>query len=325
MNILARARPVATVGFNLKPIRGPYGGGNQWAGQLSRHLEHEGWATRFDLRKKVDAVLLTHAGTSAKMRFDLDALREVKSRHPSLPVIQRINDNDRRKGTSEMNAILAETNALATHTVFVSAWLRDHHAGLWFDPARPHSVMTNGADPAAFHPIGSRPLAPGEPLRLVTHHWSDNWIKGFALYREIDRLIATGALPGVELWVIGRWPAEIEWQAARTFPPTSGRPLGDLLRQCHACVTASLWEPGAMHPVEALACGLPLLYHEDTGGTVELGREFGIAFRNDIASAIGEIRTRLADLRARVLADAPSGDLMCLQYRRLLQRLIAER
>ena len=34
-------------------------------------------------------------------------------------------------------------------------------------------------------------------------------------------------------------------------------------------------EPGAMHPVEGLQCGLPLLYDRETGGTVELGRRLG--------------------------------------------------
>ena len=100
--------------------------------------------------------------------------------------------------------------------------------------------------------------------------------------------------------------------------------LARLLRECHLYVTASLHEPGAMHPVEGLQCGLPLLYHEETGGTVELGREFGLPFRDDIGPALREAMARYPELRARALAAPPSGDLMCLAYRRLVQSLIAE-
>src|SRR5262249_13154362 len=134
--------------------------------------------------------------------------------------------------------------------------------------------------------------------------------------------IAAGKLPNTELWVIGRWPSGLDWSAARTWPPTSGRELGDLLRQAHVYVTGALHEPGGMHFIEGAQCGLPLLYHEDGGGIVELGERFGIGYRDDVASAVREMRERYPELRQAVLANAPSGDLMCAAYRQLIQRLI---
>lgn len=323
MRLFTRTPPVATVAFNTKPLAGPYGGGNQWVTQLSTYLRRCGYAVRFDLRGPVDCLMLTHAGLSGKLRFGVEEIRALREREPRVRCIQRINDNDQRKGTQDMNRRLAETNAVADHTVFVSEWLRDHHAERWFDRTRPHSAILNGADPAAFHPIGGSVWDGRAPLRIVTHHWSDNWAKGFHAYRALDALIADGRLPGVELCVIGRWPAEIEWRAARTFPPCSGAELGARLREHHVYLTASLWEPGAMHPVEGLQCGLPLLYHEDTGGTVEIGRRFGIPFRDDLPAAITSMRERYTELRRSVIAAPPSGDLMCLEYRRLIQRVLA--
>ena len=307
----------------MKPIAGPYGGGNQWVTQLSRYLTNCGYAVRYDLRKPADCLMLTHAGLSGGLEFGVDEIRDYKLRFPKARVIQRINDNDRRKGTTEMNRVLAEKNAVADQTVFVSEWLRDHHADLWFERAKPHSVILNGADPAAFHPIGNHAFEGSGPLRVVTHHWSDNWVKGFAIYREVDEMIADGRLPDTELWVIGRWPKEIQWKTAKMHPACSGATLGGLLRKCHVYLTASLWEPGAMHPVEGLQCGLPLIYHEDSGGTVELGRQYGIGFREDVLSAIQAMRSRYAEFRRAVLSTPPSGDWMCIQYRRLIQRCIA--
>ena len=324
MKLFSRAEPVATVAFNTRPMDGPYGGANQWVSQLTDYLARCGYDVRYDLRKPVACLMLTHQGTSGRLLFGVEEIRDYRRRHPRVRVIQRINDNDRRKGTDEMDRILAETNAVADHTVFVSEWLREHHAASWFDRARPNSAILNGADPAAFHPIGGRVFDGRGPLRLVTHHWSDNWNKGFKVYQQIDSMIADGQLPDTALRVIGRWPAEIRWRAAETVGPHSGAPLARLLRECHAVVSASLWEPGAMHPVEGIQCGLPLLYHEDSGGTVELGRRFGIAFRDDIGGAIGEMRRRYAELRERALSEPPSGDLMCLQYRRLIQCCIAQ-
>jgi glycosyltransferase involved in cell wall biosynthesis len=325
MSLFSRTKPVATVAFNMKPIAGPYGGGNQWVTQLSEFLRRSGYAVRFDLRQPVDCLLLTHAGLSGKLRFNVEEVAAYRKAHPRVGCIQRINDNDRRKGTQEMNAVLARTHAQADHTVFVSEWLRDHHAELWFDRSRPHSAILNGADPAAFHPIGGASFDGRQPFRIVTHHWSDNWAKGFAVYQQIDALIADGQLPNTELVIVGRWPSEIRWRSAKTVPPCSGAALGRILRSCHLYVSASLWEPGAMHPVEGLQCGLPLIYHEDSGGTVELGRRFGIGFRDNVGEVIEEARQRYDELRRVVLEEPPSGDWMCLQYRRLIQQLIAQR
>ena len=103
----------------------------------------------------------------------------------------------------------------------------------------------------------------------------------------------------------------------------NGNALANLLRQCHAYVSASRHEPGAMHPVEGVQCGLPLLYHSDSGGTVGLGERYGLCLSEDAAESMKQMRESYAASRKDVLESPPSGDLMCLEYRRLIQREIA--
>jgi hypothetical protein len=81
--------------------------------------------------------------------------------------------------------------------------------------------------------------------------------------------------------------------------------------------------PGPDASDRRCASELPIVYHEEGGGAVELGRRYGIPFRDDVRSAILEARARYVELRARVLDDPPSGDRMCVEYGRLLQRLCA--
>jgi len=312
--------PTATVAFNMRWRRGPYGGGNQWLGQVGPYLERCGFRTLTKLEGGVDCVLGTHAGLGGGLVFSYDDVLRAKEKNPLLKCIQRINDNDVRKGTDKMDAHLAACNRAADHTVFVSSWLRDYHAARWFDASRPHSVIHNGADPAVFHPFGARVWKPGEPLRIVTHHWSDNPAKGFPVYEAMDAAIAEGKLRGVELRIVGRWPENIRWRAARTFAACSGHRLATVLRECHVAVTASRYEPGAMHPVESMQCGLPLLYTSDTGGTVELGERFGVLLGEDFQSAVDEMSARYTGLRNHILQEAPSGDSMCAAYRRIIQQ-----
>jgi glycosyltransferase involved in cell wall biosynthesis len=317
----ARAVPtVARVAVNLAPRSSPYGGGNQFVDLLARQLRFQGYDVRFGLREDVDAVLVID-GRRELTTFGIEEIAALKRRRPSVVCIHRVNECDQRKASDFMDSLLARTNTVADHTVFISEWLRDYHAERWFDATRPHSVIVNGADPRVFHPLGAP--RPRSPFRLATHHWSDHPMKGFDVYEAIDAGIAEGRLPDTELWVIGRWPAGLRWRAARLFPPCRGAALADRLRQCHAYVTASRWEPGGMHYIEGAQCGLPVAYHEDGGGIVEVARRFGVGYRDSAVEAVQDLRTRWPALRLQVLQHAPSGERMAVEYRTLLERLIA--
>lgn len=124
--------------------------------------------------------------------------------------------------------------------------------------------------------------------------------------------------------MIGRWPKELVWKSARTFPAAHGAKLAGLLRQCDGYITASLHEPGGMHFIEGLQCGLPLLFHLDGGGIVELGSRFGIGLRDDLVSGLRGLQARYHELRDKVLDAPPSGDRMCIAYREIVQRVLAE-
>ena len=125
--------------------------------------------------------------------------------------------------------------------------------------------------------------------------------------------------------LIGRWPADIKWRATNALPPAADGALGDLLRQCHLYLTASLWEPCGAHHVEGVQCGLPLIYHEDGGGIVEAGQKYGLGFRDNLAAVLGQARAQYGELRERVIGQMPNGDEMCLQFARVITKLIVER
>jgi glycosyltransferase involved in cell wall biosynthesis len=320
------APPVATLAINMRSTSGPWGGSSTFVAQFHAFLRSRGWRVTYRLGPEVDAILIIDPRDDLQLKaFGMPEIIAHRKKYPHVRVIHRVNECDQRKGTSFMDPLLAEASAHVDYTIFIAEWLRDYHAARWFDVKRPHAVIYNGADASVFHPIGQSRWKPGEPLRIVTHHWSDNPLKGFDVYEEVDRLMTAGKLPGFEFWVIGRWPKTIQWKSARTFPPSAGRALAAQLRECHLYLTATRWEPCGMHHVEGGQCGLPLLYHEDGGGVVEAGLRYGLGFRDDVGAALIKARDSYAELHAQVLARIPSGDRMVLSYAEILQRLLAER
>lgn len=328
--LFSRLRPfkqtaLATIAINMYPAFGSWGGSSVFIRQFVSSLRRCGFRAVFDLKKPVDLIFLIDPRHELRLKaFDIDEIKAYKEIHPDVKMIHRINECDMRKNTASMDELLYHANTIADETIFISEWLREYFTDRWFEPNRSHRVIYNGADPAVFHPIGGNVFQKNDVMRLVTHHWSDNPMKGFPVYKMMDDMIADGLIKETELWIIGRWPKGINWRAARTFPPTSGHKLAALLRQCHVYLTASLWEPCGMHHVEGAQCGLPLLYHENGGGIVEAGRKYGIGFREDrLIDAIHEMRFRYPEMRQKVLNAMPDGNRMASDYVRIVQRLLA--
>ena len=315
-------KPIVAV--SMAPTRSPWGGASPFVLQFEAIMQRRGWRVQYALQPTPDVVLVIDPRMDhPKKKFGLEELRVFRKAHPKVPILHRINECDQRKGTDDIDELLRQTSELTDHTVFIAEWLRDYFVAKWFDTSRPHSCIYNGADPAVYHPFGTILPKQGEPLRIVTHHWSDNPLKGFDIYQSVDRMIAEGRLPGFVLRVIGRWPKSIRWKSAELFGPMTGRRLADHLRECHIYLTASRWEPCGMHHVEGAQCGLPLVYHEDGGGIVEAGKKYGVGYRDDPSVALREVAEIWPEFRKRVFQQMPSGDRMVMEYSDICRGLLA--
>ncbi len=307
------------IAFNMKPKSSPWGGGNQFVDQLVKHLKSRGYEITYNLDCNITHIFVLDPRPLETVSFGIDEITQFKKRHPRVKCIHRINECDKRKNTKFMDNLLKQANEVADITVFISDWLKNYFCESWFSIQKPHTVIPNGADPAFFYPSKENIYSANHPFKIVTHHWSDNWMKGFKVYHEIDRAIASGELDGFELTIIGRWPKELEWMTAVTHPPKRGKELADLLRKNHIYITASLWEPCGMHHIEGAQCGLPLIYHEDGGGIVEYGKKYGLGFSNDFITILKEARKNYSKLRQKVLNFAPSGHIMCNAYEEVIR------
>jgi glycosyltransferase involved in cell wall biosynthesis len=326
--ILSRAIPtgrsMGTVAINMFPANGPWGGSSVFVRQFARMMRNHGYRVVYDLKRHVDVVVLIDPREDLQNKaFSIANILAYRKSHPEVRVLHRINECDKRKNTAFIDDLLCEGNRIADYTVFISEWLCDYFAQKWFDTNKPHSIIYNGADPSIFNPVGNEIYSGSGTMRIVTHHWSSNPMKGFPIYKLLDDHIADGRINNVEFRVIGQWPEEIKWLCAKTFSPTVGHKLAELLRECHVYLTASKWEPCGMHHIEGAQCGLPLLYHEDGGGIVEAGRKYGIGFRKQtLEAAVEKMRSSYSDMRKRVYANMPSGDRMTSDYMNVVRQLM---
>jgi hypothetical protein len=312
------------IGYRLQS--GPWGGGNQFAHSLTTYLESCGHTVRFDLRDNdLDLILLTDPRWRApNVSFGAGAiLWYLMTRNPSTLVVHRINECDERKGTHNMNRLLRWANYCADHTVFIASWLE--HLNIWGRNS-PHSTILNGADHKLFRGNVDATWSGDEPLKLVTHHWGGNHMKGFDVYKKIDQMLSDPAWKGkIEFTYIGNLPKGYQFKNAFYLPPLQGGKLSAELARHHVYVTASINEPAGMHHIEGALCGLPIIYRR-SGALPEYCQDFGIGF--DKQDFIPALKTMLEDymLFKRLMPSYPhTSERMCAAYITLFERMLLER
>lgn len=312
------------IGYHLQS--GPWGGGNQFARSLTRALEARGDSVRYDLNDSdLDVILLTDPRwRSPSVSFGAGAiLRYLAWTNPNALVVHRINECDERKGTYNMNRMLRWANYACDHTVFIASWLQG--LDVW-QRRSPCSTILNGADATIFRQSLNVPWDGRQKLKLVTHHWGGNHLKGFDVYARLDQLLSESDWQDrIEFTYIGNLPSNYCFQHAKYLRPLNGQQLARELATHHVYITASVNEPAGMHHIEGALSGLPLLYRQ-SGALPQYCRGFGIEFSGEnFVPAIHEMFTRYSDLKQAMPAYPYTAARMCSGYLALFDSMLADR
>lgn len=316
------------VAVNFRIQDGPWGGGNRFVKSLVDTLTSRGSMVVHSLRDRdIDIILLMDPRwRHPSVTFTPgDILRYLLLRNPRALVVHRINECDERKNTHHMNSLLRRANYCADHTVFVGGWMKN--LPLWQDGAEARSsVIINGADTRIFNPHGWQPWRGGGALKLVTHHWGGNWMKGFDIYSRLDKMLNEPNWKGrVEFTYIGNLPPGFVFKHARHVAPLDGMALANELRSHHAYITASINEPGGNHQNEGALCGLPLLYRR-SGCLPEYCEGFGVAFdETDFEDRLQQLIDQYEEWAAVMPAYPHTADRTCANYLALFDELIKSR
>ena len=315
-----------SIGTNIKD--GPWGGGNLFAINLKKFLEKEGHTVCTDLKDDdIDIILITEPRlTSESSAFtDTEVLKYLKYKNNQSIVVHRINECDERKNTEYVNKALIKANKVADYTVFVSNWLKELFLsqGIENDCIK---VILGGADKKIFNSADKSQFKNGDKFKIVTHHWGNNWNKGFDIYSKLDQMLGLKEWSSrYEFTYIGNLPEDFNFKNTKYINPISGLKLASELKKNHIYLTASLNEPSGNHHIEAAQCGLPVLYI-DSGGIPEYCNKFGVVFNNmNFEQKLKEI-TNQYSVYSETINNYPfNSDKMCAEYLELFEKLVKDK
>lgn len=254
--------------INRSPIRGPWGGGAKFINAFHAIVPQMGHeiVSPSDYTAQPDVILcvgLTNDGQC----IGVEQAIMYKMINPAVKIVLRVNENDARKGTSNIDKKLIKISDHLDATVFVSQYMADYFVGERSWGCKETTEILNGCDLEIFKP--NKKLNNGK-LNIVAHHWSDNALKGADVYEAVDEFV--GKNPDKFTFTyIGR--TQSQFKNTKVIRPLHGKKLGEELGRYDVYISGSRHDPGPNHITEALACGLPTLVHKDGGGCVEFAGE----------------------------------------------------
>ncbi len=299
--------------FDYPLIKKPWGGGAHFLVFFSEFLKENGHKIIFKLKGDIDLIFLSNNTQELAKK-----IIHYKKRHPNTKILHRINECDKRKNTNHVNNLVFYKNSFADYTVFISKWLSEYYINLGFN--KEYQIVYNACNQDHFFPEKNKEL--GDSINLVTHHWSNHWMKGFDIYTELDNILEANT--DLTFTYIGRYYNGYHPKNTKIISPLYGKELGAILRNFDIYLTASRWEPCGMHHIEGASCGLPVLFHRDGGGINESCRDYGVAY-NDITSlleGINKIKNDYKEYRNKIRYDFLDSKRACQDYYNIINNIL---
>lgn len=263
--------------LNRKPVSGPWGGGNKTLSKLCDELVSRGHDLVFNLQEGID-LIFCYDPRPDNTGVWYQHFINYKNSYPGTRLIQRVGDVGTHS-KPELTQLLTQIVDIGYTDFFIfpSEWARQKigHKSENFKiiQNRPLDVFYNNRSQKQI----------GDTVKIVTHHWSTNEKKGFAFYEQLSNYMKSNKVleKQFELTYIGRYNNQYKHDGWRLIEPVDKVSLSQMLPSHDVYLTASVEEAGANHVLEAMAAGLPVIYHNDGGSICEYCSNIGIGFSSN--------------------------------------------
>ncbi len=291
--------------LNRSPKKGPWGGGIKTVNKLAESLIASGYDLTYKLEEGIDVIFCIDPRPNERGEWYQHFIN-YRNTFPKTKIIQRVGDLGTHS-KPELTELVRQTLNISDFFIFPSDWARDRIGFV----GENYEIVYN-RPMKEFHNYKNTKTELGEKVKLVTHHWSMNPKKGFHIYQQLEDYIQkTGAF---EFTYIGRKPDDVTIQ--NYIAPIGALELSKELSNHDIYITASIEEAGANHVLEALAAGLPIVYHKEGGSIVDYCKEYGTGFESfkGLIGAINKAVDNYKKLKQMVLSYEEDNAIVIQQY-----------
>jgi len=293
--------------INFKPdSTKAYGGGNITTYYIQKYFQNKynNFKITYELKNPINLYLIIDPFKDNKFKkYSLEEViihRNTYNKHGK--IIIRVNDCDITRPNltherSREKAIIKNNNEI-NYYIFNSQFIKNYYSKLI--NVNNSAVIYNGCDTTIFYP---KLFLKSKKYRIVTHHWSNNMNKGYQMYYDLWKYL--NKTENYEFVFIGKNVPEMFKEVPITGPYV-GLELSNSIRDCHIYITDSIYDSCPNHVIEAISCGLPILYRKHEGGARELcelfPKKIGESYNNleELIEKLVFIRKNYAEYKSNV-------------------------
>ena len=295
--------------INRKPKTGPWGGGNKTVTKLIENLTNNDHQVVFRLEKDIDIIFCFDPRPNEFGEWYQHFLNYKNSR-PQAKIIQRVGDLGTH-GKPELTNLVKQSIERSDHLIFPSEWAKEYigYKGTNFN-------IIHNAPLKVFHKY-KKNNSLGDTLNVITHHWSTNSKKGFKYYKLLDEHTDEN----IKFTFVGRLPEGFYFKNCTHIKPTGDNDyLAKELSESDIYLTASEEEAGANHVLEALAAGLPIVYHNNGGSINNYCHKYGLEYSDfdGLKNKIKELKEKYQDYKERTMNYTKTIDDVIKQYEEII-------
>jgi glycosyltransferase involved in cell wall biosynthesis len=180
-------------------------------------------------------------------------------------------------------------NRFADLTIFQSRFCLESFKTYGYSGSN-HAVIHNGVDQGLFNTKNKECWDGRRKLKILSCIWSRNRKKGYETIAKLSQL------DSVESHFVGNWPKEIDPQRVKLMKPLTQDQLALEYQKHDIFLHPAENDPCSNSVLEALSCGLPVLY-KNSGGTPEMVTEkYGVMIDGkELASLFFAISDRYSE------------------------------
>lgn len=276
--------------FTMRPKNTSSGGGVFFVRDLVHYFQEHNYIITYQFEKDIDLIFIIDPRRNCTNHISIDTILNYKKYLPNVKLLYAVNECDiKREVSINLEPLIIKCILNCDFIVFISNWLKDYYFKKYDEVKEKFGnnfkVINNACDPKIFYQKDNKKINKNK-IKIVTHHWSNNYFKGFEIYNKLDKILPS--LKNIEFTYIGNYNKKYIPKNINYIPPTCNMDLSNEIRKHDIYLTASLYEPGGIHQLEGMSCGLPVLYRRNGGGIKESVKNAGEEF-NDIKDMLEKL------------------------------------
>jgi len=275
------------------------GGANSFIRNLELFLRSSGFDISHELDDDYDVLFLNGANKAPGKFFSYNNIYRLRRTGYSNP-LKRVVSGRKKKTVkilyrldglrkvyanieNKMDEIQLKAIKLADHIIFQSKFSCDIFRQFGYG-GNNFTIIHNGVDDKIFNMTGKNMWNGKDPLKVASCSWSNNIAKGHRIISELS------LLDGVDVSFVGNWAKGVPLNCVNIKSPAHQSEIAKFFKESHIFIFPSLNESCSNVLLEALACGLPVLY-EDSGSNKEIARDYGVKIDSgNLANALKEAK-----------------------------------